>query len=504
MKIAAAILFSLALLAGPEGRGSQENPPLVICCAGDSLMRPVPVHLRPLLKTETKRPFQVRDWAQGGQTSETYPAFLRQHWENWKSVRPDFIIIQIGTNDALPILQGKYDPDRFEENLRGIVRTFKGLNGGSGPGPLVLMATAPPFRGTQDFEEKNRIIRSSINPIIRKIAEHEGAALVDNGSILEGRPDLYDPDGVHPSPDGEKAIARNWLRAIKKEWTGTLRSGESEVPFEGRIVFQSDTDGDSEVYILTEKSLLKITDNDWRDEYPRWSPDGRRIAFSSNRTGNFDIYVMNEDGTGVRQVTSGPRDEGELAWFPDGKRIAYTEETRRPLGRSYSLWSVDLGSGQKSRILPDFPGSNALPAFSPPGSLMAFTGKKTMGWDVFVYDPGPNETKNLTGNGKTCRPSFSPDGSRIAYVSHESDGKGDIWLMGSDGGAPARLTVRDDTSDYFPCWSPDGRFVLFCSNATSIYAEQGDWDLYLVDVQTGEVRLLFNSPGRNVFPDWRR
>jgi len=467
-------------------------------------MRPVPVHLRPLLKVESKRAFQVKDWAQGGQTSETYPAFIRQHWENWKTVRPDFIIIQIGTNDALPILQGKYGPDRLEENLTGIVRTFKSLGGGSSPVPRILIATAPLFRGTQDYEEKNRIIRTSINPLIRKISEREGVALVDNYSVLEGKPDLYDPDGVHPNSDGEKAIARNWLRAIKKEWIGTLRSGESEIPFEGRIIFQSDMDGDSEIYLLTEKSLLKITDNGWKDEYPRWSPDGRRIAFSSNRTGNFDIYVMNVDGTGVRQVTSGQRDEGELAWFSDGRRIAYTEETRRPLGRSYSLWSVDLESEQKSRILPDFPGSNALPAFSPLGSLMAFTGKKTMGWDVFVYNPGPNETKNLTGNGKTCRPSFSPDGFRLAYVSHESDGKGDIWQMGLDGSGRSRLTVRDDTSDYFPCWSPDGRFVLFCSNATSMYADQGDWDLYLVDVQTGDVRLLFKSPGRDVFPDWRR
>jgi len=89
MKIAGAILFSAVLLAGSYGPEPQENPPLVICCAGDSIMRPVPVHLRPLLKAESGRPFQVRDWAQGGQSSETYPAFLRQRWENWKTVRPE-------------------------------------------------------------------------------------------------------------------------------------------------------------------------------------------------------------------------------------------------------------------------------------------------------------------------------------------------------------------------------------------------------------------------------
>jgi len=278
---------------------------------------------------------------------------------------------------------------------------------------------------------------------------------------------------------------------------------KAEVAFDGEIVFQSDMDGDNEIYLLTSKGVKKLTDNAWSDEYPKWSPDGNWVAFTSNRTGNFDVYIMNEDGEQVRQITSGPRDEVEHAWFPDGRRIAYTEEVKRPFGKSYALWAVDLGSRVKSRLMPDFQGSNALPAFSPREPLMAFTGKKTMGWDVFVYNLETKAVKNLTDNGKTCRPDFSADGSRIAYVSHESDGKGDIWMMGRDGGGKTRLTLRDDSYDYFPCWSPDGRSVLFCSNTKSMYAEKGDWDLYLVDVETGRVALFFKSPGRDVFPDWR-
>jgi len=278
---------------------------------------------------------------------------------------------------------------------------------------------------------------------------------------------------------------------------------KAEVSFSGRVVFQSDLDGDNEIYLLTSKGLKKLTDNTWSDEYPKWSPDGKWVAFNSNRTGNFDIYVMNEDGGQVRQITSGPRDEVEHAWFPGGRKIAYTEEVKRPFGKSYSLWSVDLDTLLKGRLLAEFQGSNALPAFSPAGLLLAFTGKKTMGWDVFVYDLETKAVKNLTNNGKTCRPAFSPDGSRMAYVSHEADGKGDIWIMGQDGAGKTRLTARDDSYDYFPCWSPDGRFVLFCSNTKSMYADKGDWDLYLAEAGSGRAFLFFRSPGRDVFPDWR-
>jgi len=220
MKVLGAIILAFAILGGPHnGPGQEGAPPIVICCAGDSIMRPVPVHLRLLLKEESKRPFQVKDWAQGGQSSETYPSFLRQRWENWKNVRPDFIIIQLGTNDALPIFQSKYGRDRFEENLTGIIRTFKSLRGGISLAPRILMATTLLFKGTPDYEKKNWIIQTMINPAIRKIAEQEGTALVDNFSVMAGRPDFYDPDGVHPNTEGEKAIAHNWLSAIKKEWT---------------------------------------------------------------------------------------------------------------------------------------------------------------------------------------------------------------------------------------------------------------------------------------------
>lgn len=284
--------------------------------------------------------------------------------------------------------------------------------------------------------------------------------------------------------------------------SGISPSLEARVSFAGKIFFQSDMDGDKEIYCLTKDGLRKLTDNSWQDEFPRVSPDGKWVAFSSNRYGSYDVFVMAVDGSRVKRLTASPHDEGELSWFPDGKKIAFTEERKRTFGRSYTLWSVDLFTGERKRLLADFNGSAALPDFSPDARLLTFTGKKTVGWDVYVAAGESAEAVNLTKNGQTCRSRFSPDGRLIVYVSHEADGKGEIYIIRPDGQGKERVTERPDTFDYFPAWSPDGRFIVFCSNSKDMYAERGDWDLYVVDVATKKVELLFAGPGRDVFPEW--
>lgn len=283
----------------------------------------------------------------------------------------------------------------------------------------------------------------------------------------------------------------------------SIGGAKATASFQGSIIFQSDMDGDNEIYLLSTAGLRKLTDNDWQDEYPLWSPDGKWISYSANPRGNYDIFIMDAAGSGIRRITTSARDEIEQAWFPGGRKMAYTEEVRRPLGRRYSLRSVDLGSGAVGRMAPDFGGSAALPNFSPAGPIMAFTGKKTMGWDIYAYDLEKKTYAQLTEGGHACRPRFSPDGRKIAYVSHEADGKGDIWLMNPDGSGKERLTARDETYDYFPAWSPDGRHIVFASSRDTMYADRGEWALYVVEVASRRVELLFDGAGRDVFPDWR-
>jgi len=314
-----------------------------------------------------------------------------------------------------------------------------------------------------------------------------------------------DSGGTTTGPSSSSVLASNQANnqtsSLAPQSTD-LSGYRPQFEFRGRIVFQSDLDGDNDIYLLKASGLQRLTDDPASDEFPRWSPEGRTIAFTSNRSGRYQIYVMDADGSNVRQVTKGEHDAIEEGWYPDGKRLAYTEQRKKMIGRSYALWTVDLASGATTRLLPDFDGSSALPDFSPAAPLLAFTGKRTMGWDAFRADISTGGIIPLTEGGKACRPRFSPDGAQIAYVSSTADGKGDIWLMNSDGGAKERLTERPETFDYFPAWSLDGKWIVFASG-TKHYPTEGVWELAVVKPGSKLVVPLFRSGARDVFPDWR-
>jgi Tol biopolymer transport system component len=279
---------------------------------------------------------------------------------------------------------------------------------------------------------------------------------------------------------------------------------QAKVPFTGRIVFQSDMDGDSEIYLLTSGELIKLTDNAWEDRYPRWSPNGKKIAFLANPGGQFDVYVMNDDGRSVTAVTNSSENETDVAWTWNGEGLFYSIEDKKLFGREDTLWMIVLGSGEKHRAVPNFSGSHGIADVSPSDPWLTFTGKATFGWDVFLYDWSARRSRQLTEGGQACRARFSPDGRKIVFVSHAASRKSDIWTMNLDSGDQQRITERNETYDYFPSWGPDGDWIVFCSNEKDMYADKGDWGLYLVDVKTKQVSLLFDSPGRDVFPDWQR
>jgi len=271
-----------------------------------------------------------------------------------------------------------------------------------------------------------------------------------------------------------------------------------EINFKGKIIFQSDFEGNNEIYMISMKGLEKLTDNDWQDEYPVWSPDGKKIAFSANPNGNYDIFTMKADGSDIRQITTSSRKEMTPAWFPDNETIAYAKNMGSAFRNKDFIFKIDIHTKKTQQIIQDFNRKNIVPWVSPDASLLTFTGKRTLGWDVAVYDMKKKEVEFLEQSGKSCRGRFSPDGKKIAYVCSLADGKGDVWLMNADGSQKTRLTKRDDTYDYFPSWSPDGKFIVFNSSLKHNHIGK----LCIVDVKTGEVFFLFDSPGNDVYPDW--
>lgn len=275
-----------------------------------------------------------------------------------------------------------------------------------------------------------------------------------------------------------------------------LKSPASELEkLKGKIAFMSDRDGDWEIYIMNVNGsgLKKLTDNNFHDEYPRFSPDGKWIAFQSNREGHYQIYIMDKNGNNIRRVTNNNLNCFNPEWFPNSERIAFDTSNNGD-----NIYFVDIKTGKEEKVT-DFWYKTILPAISPDGRSMAFTGNKILGWGIYRMDLYTKEVLPLdTGEG-ACRPAYSPDGQWIAYVSGRGAGKENIWIIKWDGSERKQITRRRDLHEYDPRWSPDGNWIVYMASESK---EHGNWEIWIVKIYgTIPIRLTKN-PAQDMYPDW--
>ena len=133
------------------------------------------------------------------------------------------------------------------------------------------------------------------------------------------------------------------------------------------------------------------------DEWPRWSPDGRRLVFFSRRAGNWDIYVVNADGTGERRLTTTPAWEALPVWSPDGSQIVFCTMAASTMNnRGISIMNAD-GTGMRVLIA----GSSRVnedPVFSPDGRQIAFQSDRTGRYQIFVMNADGSDQRNISQN----------------------------------------------------------------------------------------------------------
>jgi Tol biopolymer transport system component len=143
------------------------------------------------------------------------------------------------------------------------------------------------------------------------------------------------------------------------------------------------------------------------NEFPAWSPDGRRIAFASERDGNFEIYVMNADGAGQRRLTRSATRDVAPSWSPDGSKIAFVR-SRRDVSEEIYVMNAD-GSGQR-RVTR----SGVQPLWSPDGRMIAFTTARDGNREVYVVNADGTEERNVSQNplGDEGWPAWSPGRSK--------------------------------------------------------------------------------------------
>ena len=245
-----------------------------------------------------------------------------------------------------------------------------------------------------------------------------------------------------------------------------------------RIAFMSDRDGHVpkgdvlptfEIYLMDADggNQQNLTNDPNSDLSPSWSPDGKRIAFVSYRDGKVhaihgwptsEIYVMDADGGNPQNLTNNSDDDFHPAWSPDGKRIAFTSYKDGHFIGEFEITSeiylMDADGGNQQRLTENRK-NDWSPSWSPDGERIAFSSDRKgdfVNSEIYVMDADGGNLQRLTENRDwDYAPSWSPDGKRIAFSSDGDNKQADIYVMDADGGNQQKITnhPRDDGS---PAW----------------------------------------------------
>ena len=225
--------------------------------------------------------------------------------------------------------------------------------------------------------------------------------------------------------------------------------------------------------------IQQLTNSAAADIRPVWSPDGKRIAFQSNRAPTFQVYVMEADGANEQRISSGNYDDRHPSWSPDASQVAVDS------GSDYQreIWTIDVGSGAR-RPVTQLGGIASFPSWSPDGARISFYWYQNGTVDLWLVNADGNNPRQLTQGLASEQKSqctfachaapWSPDGSRVAYSTAD---QAQVWtLRASDGGDAVKISPAQDTGrSHFPTYLADGRLVYVTEHVTPGVAWTDVW-----------------------------
>jgi WD40-like Beta Propeller Repeat len=260
-------------------------------------------------------------------------------------------------------------------------------------------------------------------------------------------------------------------------------------PFTTKVAFSTDRDGNSEIYTVTAtgSTAIRLTNNLATDTNPSYSLDGKKILFTSARDGNNEIYVMNADGSGQTRLTNNPASDSQPAWSPDGAAIIFTSNR----GGNFDIFRIFLdGIGGVLQLTSD-PGSDTDASFSPDGTKIAFMSNRD-GGNSQIYtmgSAGANQTRFANTGLQEVHPRFSRDGQKLAFARHALDVTGfnlQIVVVNTNGTNESVLTSVGANSN--PIFSADDKRIFFNSN------RDGNTELYSMAIDgSNQVRMTNNT-----------
>lgn len=213
--------------------------------------------------------------------------------------------------------------------------------------------------------------------------------------------------------------------------------------------------------------LTNLTNSLAEDNLPAWSPDGKKITFTSNRDGTGDIYMMNADGSGVTRLTYTSAKESSSVWSPDGKKIVFDSDR----DGNREIYIMDSDGSNQTRLTFN-PTIDAGPiSFSPDGKRIAFSrnasneGGAVYDYDIYVMNVDGSDLRQLTTDAEfDAEPVWSTDGNRILFTSAR-DHTFQIYSINPDGSGEVKLSTNGSFSEGAFALTPDGKQV-FCVGGT--------------------------------------
>jgi len=235
----------------------------------------------------------------------------------------------------------------------------------------------------------------------------------------------------------------------------------------------------------------RLTGDEGNNTSPVWAPNGRKIAFVSDRDGNREIYAMNADGNEQLNLTRNAAEDWTPSWSPDGREIAFASFR----DGNWEIYVMDA-DGSKQRRLTRNRAADYGPSWSPDGRSMAFVSDRDGNLEIYVMAAdGSNQTRFTFHESTDQSPGWSPDGAQLVWASYR-DGNMEVYGANIDGSELRNLSQDAFADDHGPTFSPWGRRLAFYSNR-----DQG-WDIYTLDPDTGERVNLTMSPALEQAPHW--